>query len=145
MDRLERVLKNAGITRQLYFHGSLVGNDIKKLMHAKIIKKLCHVLDPVNVSNEQQMEIEISSHQQKNEIYMLFNKLKQCYDLVTPARLLCKHEIGHLKIRCESFGNWFPTTFPNENLKFKFHILVYHAPEKAFFARTCGMESEQGN
>ena len=145
MKRLELVLKEIGISRQLYFHGSVVGNDVRKLFRKEAMKKLSRVFNPVIIVNQFGMETAISSTKQKNKIYMLFNKLKLCYDFVTPANTLCEHEKDQLKIRCHSLGNWFPVNFPNDNLKFKFHILVYHAPEKAQSANTCGLESEQGN
>ena len=89
----------------------------KSLIKTK--QKLSKILNPVLINNNK-----IGDYLVSLDIYMLFNKLKLWKD--------------------ESFGRWFPQTFNNENLKFKFHILVYHAPEKAFWSMSCDLESEQG-
>ena len=47
-----------------------------------------------------------------------------------------------LKIRCYSLGCWFPTSFPDETIKRKFHLLSYHVPEKASNSFTVGMFAE---
>ena len=62
--------------------------------------------------------------------------------LMAPSRPLCQHEVTILKIRCISMGNWFPVNFPNERLKRKFHVVAYHVHEKAYRARSVGMEAE---
>ena len=136
---LENILQKMKVNRLSYFSRSLNGNEVKKILCKKNIKELSKVLHPLKVHNNF-----IGGYNYSEEIYQLFNKLMQCYDLVSVTRQLCPHEIQHLKLRCNSLGNWFPKTFPNENLKFKFHILVHHAPDKAIKLGSCGLESEQG-
>ena len=102
------------------------------------------VFKPLNINDQHGNQHTVSSMAQQNQVYQLLNKLQLCYDLVTPARELCNHEITLLELRCFNLGCWFPVEFPKENLKYKFHFLTYHAPEKAAYANTCGLESEQG-
>ena len=82
------------------------------------------------------------SHKLKQKILTVFKKLAQCYELYGPSRELCQHEVEILCIRCYSYGNWFPVNFPEAQLKRKFHILVFHVPEKARLADTVGMEAD---
>ena len=69
-------------------------------------------------------------------------KFKQCYDLYTASRPLCRHEVALLAIRCSSLGCWFPVRFPNVSVIPKFHVFTYHISEKAYSRRTVGMEAE---
>ena len=79
------------------------------------------------------------------KVTTLLTMFSECYELYIVAnRPLCKHEVEDLEYKCHAFGNWFPTSFPNENLIRKFHVLTFHIPEKARRVWTFGMEAEQG-
>ena len=73
----------------------------------------------------------------------LFHKLQQCDALYSVARPLCRHEMRALELRCASFGNWFPHTFPDTSLPPKFHLLTREIPLFAERWETVGLGSEQ--
>ena len=75
----------------------------------------------------------------------LLTKFKQCYELYSVSRPLCKHEVAFLSIRCASLASWFPVQFPSTSIIPKFHVLTYHIPQKAQLRRTVGMEAEHSS
>ena len=83
-----------------------------------------------------------SSHHLKVNTRTLLEKFRQCYDLYSVARPLCKHEVDLLALRCPSFGSWPPTNFADESITPKMHVLTYYIPEKAKIMRTVGLETE---
>ena len=87
--------------------------------------------------------MEFSSETIKNKIHTLLTKFTLCFELYNKNRMLCKHEVSLLAIRCSSFGCWLPVNFNKESISRKFHVLTYHVPEKARERRTVGLETEQ--
>ena len=83
-----------------------------------------------------------SNHSLRQKVLTLLSKFAQVYELMMVSRVLCKHEVEFLKIRCYSLSCWFPVSFPEENIKRKFHLLAYHVPEKATRFFTVGMFPE---
>ena len=144
MTKFKAKIKQIKVTRTTHFSRSLNGNEVKKLMNSANIKALCAVLKPQKGIGTDGHTYVVGNTQQRENIYLLFNKLKLCFDLVSAARMMCSHEVDLLAKRCISLGKCFPTAFPNENLKYKFHILTVHAPQKASRSKRCGLETEQG-
>ena len=83
----------------------------------------------------------------------LLTKFKQCFDLYSVSRPLCRHEVVcyifyifiYLSIRCARLGLWFPVQFPSTSIIPKFHVLTYHIRQKAQLRRTVGMEAEHSS
>lgn len=145
LKRYNSVMEGLSLKRRVYHSGALVGNDIDKLFGAKSknnIIKLSKVYQETNIKLHNGEEKSFGSAKLVQIMRTLMEKFSSIYQLMSPSRPLCKHEVNILKVRCYSFGNWFPANFPNTNLKRKFHILTYHVPEKAELRATVGMEAE---
>ena len=133
------------LKRQVYHSGALVGNDIEKI-YSKSYRKnpteFSKVFDPIILSTTDGTQRMFSSHLLKQKILTLLLKFSQVYELMMLSRTLCKHEVLLLAVRCYSLGNWFPVSFPMENLSRKFHVLCYRVPEKASDCFTVGLYTE---
>lgn len=140
--RLDGVLEQMNLKKQVYHKGALVGNDVAKILHSENIGKIVTCFKPLKV-NLQNGELKVlSDHRVMNKVCTLLTKLSLCFKLYSPSTPLCRHEVAFLSVRCASFGRWFPVNFPNTNLLRKFHVLTYHVPEKAARKHTVGMEAE---
>ena len=73
------------------------------------------------------------------------NVIKKCFLNVTSYMLqTCplSHEVENLAYKCYAFGTCFPTSFPDDSLIHKFHVLTHHVLEKGQRMWTVGMEAE---
>ena len=131
------------LRRVAYHGGALIGPDICKIQLKPNYTKIANVFSLKSIKTSDLEAKVYSSLELRQKILTLFKKFSECYVLMTADRPLCKHEVEILAIRCVSLGNWFPINFPDENLKRKFHRIVFHIPEKARKRFTCGMETEQ--
>ena len=136
--RFDEVLANMKLKRAAYHSGALIGPDVKKLTLWKNIRELGKVFKPFKTSGQV-----FGDQQVKVRIITLLRKFKQCYDLYTANRVLCKHEVEMLALRCASLGCWFPVTYPAANLKRKFHLLTVDVPKQARRLKTVGLITEQ--
>lgn len=130
------------LERQVYHKGAIVGNDVDKIFRPQNTKKLCRIFRATNIPLIDGSLETFGGCVFMDKVATLLAKLASCYRLYSPSRPLCRHEIVLLKVRCSSFGCWFPVTFPNESIIRKFHVLTYHVPEKAVDRKTVGMEGE---
>lgn len=140
--RLDCVLAEMNLKRQVYHKGALVGNDVAKILHSKKLQKIVKVFKPLQVSLQNGQKKVFSDNKTMNKVSTLLTKLSLCFQLYSPSTPLCRHEVAFLAVRCASFGRWFPVNFPNSNLLRKFHVLTFHVPEKAISKGTVGMEAE---
>ena len=126
----------------------MIGPDVKKLVTASNIKKIGKVFKPIclmktNSSDETlytfgSMKVHHSTSQGSDIV-----KFKQCYDLYTANRPLCRHENELPALRCASLGCWFPMNFSDEPVKRKFHLLPVDVPKQARQLCTVGMITKQ--
>ena len=115
---------------------------LKSLCFKHNIIKFSKVFTPLTVQLSDGSKKAFSSHLVKQKLLTLLHKFSQVYELMMLTRILCKHEVALLSVRCYSLGNWFPYLFPEENLSRKFHVLSCHVPEKAKHFHTVGLYSE---
>ena len=141
--RFDDVLDSLHLQRVAYHSGSIVGPDVKKLTRTENIKKLSKVFKPLKLKTVNGEEKIYGSRETRDKLTTLMYKFKACYDLYTLNRPLCKHEVELLVLRCSSLGCWFPTAFPEEKLKRKFHVLSVDVPKQARILQTVGMITEQ--
>ena len=136
--RFDNLLDSMKLKRAAYHSGALIGPDVKKLVMTENIRKFGKVFRPFKTATGT-----FGSSSVQVKIITLLTKFKQCYDLYTANRVLCRHEVELLALRCASWGCWFPVNFPEENLKRKFHLLTVCVPKQARRLRTIGMITEQ--
>ena len=74
----------------------------------------------------------------------MFSTLSDIMKLVMARRFLEDDEIDRLEQLCHSFGAKFPMVFPDRNITFKIHELVFNVPIFARKWRTVGLMCEQG-
>ena len=147
--RLDNLLDSLKLQRTAYHSGALVGPDVKKLVTKANIQKIGEVFRPITMKRADldetgdQTVLVFGSHKLRVKMITLLTKFKQCYDLYTANRTLCRHEVELLAIRCSSYGCWFPVNFPEENLRRKFHLLTVDVPKQARRLKTVGMITEQ--
>ena len=144
--RLDAVLDSMKLKRAAYHSGALIGPDVKKLVQKENIKKLGKVFKEMELKVGPANNPEHASFGGKEiqaKIVALLTKFKLCYDLYTANRVLCRHEVELLAIRCSSLGAWFPVNFPESNLRRKFHLLTVDVPKQARRIKTVGMLTEQ--
>ena len=140
--RLDNLLDSLKLKRAAYHSGALIGPDVKKLVTKANIRKLGDVFKPMKVSVQQDSEV-FGTDALRVKMVTLLTKFRLCYELYTANRVLCRHEVELLSLRCASFGNWFPVNFPEENLKRKFHLLTYDVPKQARRLKSVGIITEQ--
>ena len=141
--KFKNVLDELKLQRQVYHSGALIGNDINKIMKLNVIKKLGKCFNPIIISSVNGGLAKFSSHQFKQKLMVLHRKIKSIFDIMNLPRALCKHEVAKLTVRCYSLGNWLPVNINDIHLIRKFHVLVYHVPQKAAIRGSVGMEAEQ--
>lgn len=130
------------LKRQVYHKGALIGNDVQKMLQKANIMRITKALKPVTIELYGKGVKTFGSASNVSKIITMLQKFSKCHALFAPSCTLCKHEVALLQIRCASFGCWFPKTFPDENLKRKFHVLTYEVPQKAKLFSCVGMEAE---
>lgn len=140
--RFEYTLQKMSLKRQVYHKGALVGNDVNKLLQKENIRQLVRVFKLTSIEMMDGSTKCYSDTATMNRIATLLYKLRNCYQLYSISRPLCRHEVSFLNVRCASLGCWFPTTFTSSSLIRKFHVLTHHVPEKAKRKQTVGMEAE---
>ena len=106
------------------------------------MRKVSNIFKPIAVKLFNGNHKLFSNHSLRQKVLTFLSKFVQVYELMMVSRVLCKREVEFLKIRCYSLGCWFPVSFPEENIKWKFHLLAYHVPEKATRFFTVGMFAE---
>ena len=143
LQKIRNVLDDLHLQRQVYHSGAIVGNDINKVMKPDVIKKLNKCFAPLIIRSVNGGVAQFSTNSFKQKLGVFHRKVKQIFDIMSLPRAICKHEVAKLAIRCYSLGNWLPVNFEDVHLIRKFHVLVYHVPEKAFMRATVGMEAEQ--
>ena len=141
--RFDNAVEKLKLKRQVYHHGALVGNDVKKLMEKSSIKVLSNCFKPILVTSPSGETYQFSTHALRQRLRHFHQKLSAALEYTMLERPLCKHEVTFLTWRVFSLGNYVPTNFEDFNISRKFHILTHHAPEKAIRRGTIGMESEQ--
>ena len=73
--KFELALKKIKVNRQLYFQGTLVGNDVYKVMQKENINALIEVLTPEKLSDEE--DTLLSSYEEKEKFgKLLFFSLR---------------------------------------------------------------------
>ena len=144
-ERFDTFMNNLKLKRQIYHSGAMVGNDIDKIYskeNQENINKFSNMFTPILVKLLDGSKKYFSSFKLREKMGTLLRKYSQIYEFMSPGKPLCKHEVLLLSVRCVSMGHWFPINFPDQNLKRKFHLLTYHAPEKASKCFTVGMHAE---
>ena len=141
--RFDEVLQSLHLKRAAYHSGSIVGPDVKKLTVKKNIKKFGNIFRPLQLKSENGDTVTYKQHKLRVKMITLLTKFSQCYNLYSANRMLCKHEVELLALRCVSFGNWFPVNFPQQKLKRKFHLLSVDVPKQARRMYTIGLLAEQ--
>lgn len=145
LKRYNTIMEGLNLKRRVYHSGALIGKDIDKLFGVKSrinIINLSNIYRKTTIRLQNGKEENFGDAKLVQTMKTLMDKFSAIYQLMSPSRSLCKHEVNLLKVRCYSFGNWFPVNFPNTNLKRKFHLLTFHVPEKADLRATVGMEGE---
>ena len=140
MTKFNKVSEQVGIRKQPYHGGSLIGPDVHKVLNN--FEKFSDIILPVQIDTTTGCK-SFGSQELSDKVHTMFQKFKSCYDLYTLNRMLCKHEVELLALRCSEFGCWFPVNFPEENLRRKFHLLTVEVPRQARLLGTDGMMSEQ--
>ena len=135
-------LDNMNLKRQVYHSGAVVGNDIHTIMKKKNMKIINTCFKPIQIIHHSNQQVFISSHTLKQKLLTFHSKIRDIFELISLNRPMCQHEVSYLSVRCYSFVNWLPVSFPDINLIRKFHVAVTHVPEKASRVGTVGMESE---
>ena len=141
--KLDALLDSLKLKRCVYRSGALIGPDVKKLVQKFNIPKFGKVFQPTEIKRKSGGRKTFSSRAIQQKVVTLLDTFKSCYDLYTANRVLCKHEVEMLALRCSSFGCWFPVNFPEQNLRRKFHLLTVGIPKQARRIRTVGMITEQ--
>ena len=142
--RFDNVLKHLKLQRAAYHSGSLVGPDVHKLTKKENIKLLTNVFKPIKMDVNNGTESKLfSSHELAQRIKTLLTKFSDCYTLYTENRILCRHEVEILVVRCCSLGCWFPVNFPKQSLRRKFHLLTVEMPKQVRRQLTIGLLTEQ--
>ena len=139
LERLGKVLEDLNLQRCAYHGGALVGKDVYTLLTNH--KRVAEVLKTIRVATSHGNTI-IGSHRDCQRAETLLRKLHQMYQLAMLNRPLCKDEVQLLAIRASSFGS-MPVNFPEEAVKPKLHMLVFHFPEKAEKQGSVALETEQ--
>ena len=140
--KFDDTLREMNLKLQIYHKGTLVGNDVAKILQPIHIKQLVHIFKPIEIKLKHGERQVFSNHKLMSKISTMLTKLSQCFKLYSASTPLCPHEVAFLGARCASFGHWFPINFPNTNLLRKFHVLTFHVTEKAILKGTVGMEAE---
>ena len=124
---------------------------IDSLVVARVIPTLGHpdqltyLFKPLLIKLSDDLEKELFSHENVVKMRTLLTKFKQCYDIYSVLRPLCRHEVALFSIRHSSLGYWSPVSFPVVSIVPKFHVLTYHIPEKAHSRSTVGMEADHSS
>ena len=143
--KFDNLMDSLNLKRQVYHSGALVANDIDRIYGnsgRKNLDKIADIFRPTTIQLLSGDNKDFGSHILRQKVFTLLFKFAQVYQLMMVSRVLCKHEVEILKLRCYSLGCWFPTSFPDETIKRKFHLLTYHVPEKASNSFTVGMFAE---
>ena len=103
--RLDDLLAEMQLKRAAYHSGALIGPDVKKLVTASNIKKFGKVFKPMclmKANSSDETLYTFGSMKVQVKVVTLLRKFKQCYDLYTANRPLCRHETELLALRCAS-------------------------------------------
>ena len=130
--KFRNVMDNMNLQRQVYHSGAKNEN----------ISNISTFFKPLLIKLSDDLEKEFSSHENVVKMRTLLTKFKQCYDIYSVLRPLCRHEVALLSIRCSGLGCWFPVSFPLASIVPKFHVLSYHILEKAHSRSKVRMEAE---
>ena len=150
--KFDETVDSMNLKRPIYHKGALNGNDVAKLCEHENISKIANIFAPIETeinlattssSQDSQTMGIFGSDNVIQKVKTLLTMFSECYKLYVANRPLCRHEMETLAYKCCSFGTWFPTSFSDENLIRKFHVLTHHIPEKARRMWTVGMEAEQ--
>ena len=128
---LDMILDTVKLKRAVYHSGALIGNDVHKLTRKAQIKSLASAFKPKSINLLDGTTALFGDYKLAEKIYVRLSKFAQCYELFMADRVLCRHEVAVLAVRCFSFGNWLPVHFPEDSLGRKFHLLCYDLPLKA--------------
>ena len=139
---LDLILDSMKLKRAVYHSGALIGNDVHKLTTAEQINSLMSVFKPKSINLLDGKTALFGDHNLAQKVYVRLAKFAACYKLFMADRVLCRHEVAVLAVRCFSFGNWLPVHFPEDSLGRKFHLLCYDLPLKAIRSGIVGMEAE---
>ena len=139
---LDMILDTMKLKRAVYHSGALIGNDVHKLTRKAQIKSLASAFKPKSINLLDGTTALFGDYKLAEKIYVRLSKFAQCYELFMADRVLCRHEVAVLAVRCFSFGNWLPVHFPEDTLGRKFHLLCYDLPLKAIRSGIVGMEAE---
>ena len=104
------------LRRQVYHSAALVVNNVNKLTKNENITKISRVFTLSLVKLSDGSDKEFSSSDKAVKMRTLLTKFKQCYDLYSVSRPLCRHEVAFLSIRCASLGSWFTEQFPSTSI-----------------------------
>lgn len=114
MTKFQKVSDHLHIAKQAYHGGSLIGPDVHRMLNNH--KMFADIFLPIDVDTDTGFQI-FGSQDLSIKIETMFQKFKSCYDLYNMNRMLCKHEVELLVLKCSEYGYWFPVNFPNSNLQ----------------------------
>ena len=126
---------------QSYHGGGLIGNHCNRLLeHAE---RVCDTLRSTQLSTADGFTVRIGNDDAARVLRVALDKFAACNQLMAAARVLCPHEQRWLRVRCASFGTWFPRRFPTHTVPPKLHALTHHVPLFAERYGSVGLFSEQ--
>jgi len=117
----------------------LAGNDSNRLLHDAAA--VAAVVGPTGVRTIDGQVKQFGSSQREQLFFTRMDKLRQCVDLYSACRPLCRHEVRALQLRVASFAAWFPVNFPDEAPTPKLHVLAADIARFACLWRTVGQQS----
>ena len=121
----DNVMDSLNLKRQIYHSRALIGKDIDTAFaKGNNIQKIASVFQKQTLNLKCGNEKHYGSSELVQKVYTMLSKYAQIHHLMASLRPLCKHGVEFLKVRCISFGNWFPCNFPSLTLKRKFHIIT---------------------
>ena len=100
--KFRNVMDNMNLQRQVYHSGAKNEN----------ISNISTVFKPLLIKLSDDLEKEFSSQENVIKIRAFLTKFKQCYDIYSVLRPLCRNEVALLSIRCSGLGCCFPVSIP---------------------------------
>jgi hypothetical protein len=126
---------------QSYHGGGLIGNHCSLLLeHAE---RVCSTLNTASLATADGFTVRLGDDEIARLVRTALDKFALCNHLMATPRSLCQHEQKWLRVRCASFGTWFPLRFPTHTVPPKLHALSHHVPVFAELYGSVGMFSEQ--
>ena len=142
---LLRVEKEMGVKHEFYHGGAFNGNTCKTILRNRAL--VLEALQPMLMLGQGGVQAWVGDKTWLQKEVFRWNKFASCEELYSACRPLCKHEIAALELRAVDLGFYMPTSFPNESLNPKFHVLVCElhrfARHMAAFGISPGMTNEQ--